>query len=203
MKIILIYVWICWGFFRSKLTESSWHCFEIVSCVPGARQGTCWGHMCDVDTQLSSFSKHWPFPMLLGERSTLFGGQARTRGMELPTPCRWSQQTSIQKLQLQPLCCLLPSSKFLARANATVDDSVTLELFPGLKTFQVTALGNSSDSFFAGNQDWNQQGEKVPCAVVWDSVQLHEPVPAVRQEQSTSTNEKSLLAFLSGQKILS
>lgn len=174
------FVLVCFFFLHSKLNESSWHCFKLfpVFLEPGRAYAEV---TCDVDTQLSC-SQSSCFPHAAWWTKHLVWWSSKDQGMEPPPPCRWSQQTSIQKMQLQPLCCLLLCSVSLARANAAVDGGVTLELFPGLKTLQVTALGSS---FFARNQDWNQQGEKVPCAVVWDSVQLREPVPAVRQEQSS------------------
>ena len=128
--------------------------------------------MCDVDTQLSSPPSAGlsPHPLVKEGRVTV-QGLSKVQGREPHMPCSLSQQISVQKRQICPLCWLLPSSESLVRANATLDGSMTLELFPRLNAFQVAALGYSSfDFFFAGHQDQNQRGKKVPCAGVWDIV---------------------------------
>lgn len=61
----------------------------------------------------------------------------------------------------------------------------------------------SSESLGRANATPIAAGKKGSlCWCLGQRVQLHEPVPA-RQEQSSSTNKKFFLLFLSGQKILS
>lgn len=155
--------------------------------------------MCHGDSLLRPFSRCWAFPKLLGEPGKSHSLMA-VPGPRAGATCSIQAVpagSSMQKRQLWLLCWVFEGWSYPGSQGDTW-------AAPESNAFQVPELGwLSFDFFFPGNQDWNHQGKKVPFAVVCVSSSMSPCQLQDRSRPLISTNEKSLLPSLSGQKILS